>query len=299
MPIILLQSLFFKYTYFYIRDAYQYELEKEYDDLVAMELKLEAIIAALDDDEEEEVKAAFGQEPTDPKWTGCTGTKLKPSQWMCQLQSAMTSSPKINTLNIAGTHDSAAKKGKDIDDRDVPLDAVCHYQSIKQQLEMGYRYFDLRIIYDPNGKQGGEFYFVHYDNKFLSWSALHEELKSFRSATGGTECIILSIKNEMGKENYWKKPFYPNRELTANDFAVPLIKRLKEYQSGPPEDRIYYVGHTEAPTLKECKGRVVFQAKKGKKGAAEWHKGEAWATFEYVCFYGYYTKICNDIGILL
>eukprot|EP01084_Bolivina_argentea_P222897 377242_1 len=110
----------------------------------------------------------WNKEPSNPKWTSCIKKKLNPLKWMCQLQTASNSntSPKLNTLNLPGTHDSAAKSGM----TGITPDAVCQYADINKQLEMGYRWFDLRVIYNPLDKH---FWMVHYNNKFINWDQLH------------------------------------------------------------------------------------------------------------------------------
>lgn len=214
------------------------------------------------------------------KWTACAGQQVSGTNWMCKLnersKATMGTSPLINTINIPGTHDSAAYVHEGVQ---LTADTICQIQSILDQLKMGIRYFDLRVIYDksdqgPNGHGDvtRAFHSCHYKNKLLSWKEIHAQLTEFRQESGGTECIFLAVKDEMGNgkpEEYWKQYWSSTDDNgksvhDANaEFAVPFVKMIKDLNEQSP---MYYIGDT-VPTIEECDGKVVIRAVKGKKGA--------------------------------
>lgn len=136
----------------------------------------------------------------------------------------------ISMINIAGTHDSAAANVS------FAKWAACQSLTIKEQLEAGVRFLDLRLC-----KQGGVFRLVHSTadcfedesrKKLLTFDRVLQWCSDFLRENPG-EAIILSIKKDRGLKGPFDKAFFSSfysKYVSGNDlwFAENRIPKLGE-----------------------------------------------------------------------
>ncbi len=140
----------------------------------------------------------------------------------------------LSELNIAGTHDSATAY--------VAMEnaARCQNKTIKEQLNMGVRFLDIRLT-----KKDNEFYLVHsladcYSDKEktkrMPFSEVLDVCKNFLK-DNPKETLIISIKQDRGIINRWFFPPFYDKYIKGDESGWYLKNRV--------------------PTLGECRGKLV------------------------------------------
>ncbi len=155
------------------------------------------------------------------------------TEWMSYLSDDLY----ISELSIPGTHNSAAEH--------VMLRYVmrCQNTDIKEQLENGYRYLDLRVALD---EKTGQVKLVHNFvschtssnpfSEYLYFDDVTAEIYSFLQQHS-TETVIVNIKIEDG-------------DHSISDIQAQLLSEIKS-------NKDYWYYENEIPTLKEARGRIV------------------------------------------
>ncbi|WAS89834.1 phosphatidylinositol-specific phospholipase C [Nannocystis punicea] len=147
----------------------------------------------------------------------------------------------LHQLTIPGTHDSGTSgllRGGA---------SRCQSMTIQEQLEAGVRFLDIRLV-----PEGNDLRIWHGDSKIGSktnvmFSEVIDVCTGFLGAHG-TECIVMSIKNE--------------HHVSADAFAAALrpfyASALKQGGTDPnnPADRLFYTA-TSMPSLGQVQGQVV------------------------------------------
>lgn len=140
----------------------------------------------------------------------------------------------LSQVNLAGTHDSATAF--------VAMEDMSRCQSltIKQQLELGIRLFDIRL-----NKKGDEFFLIHgladcycekeKKNK-LPFSQVLSDFKDFLEQNP-KELLVVSIKQDRGIMSRRFFPAFYNRYIKG-------------------EENLWYLKN-ENPTLSRCIGKMV------------------------------------------
>lgn len=132
----------------------------------------------------------------------------------------------ITTMSIPGTHDSGATHSI------FDVAGKCQDTTIKQQLELGVRFLDLRLQLVNN-----EFKIVHsFVDQKLKLKSVLKDISTFIKEYN-TEFLIISIKEEANSKN------------SNLDFEEALFKEFKEY-----EDILCY--NNLPNTLKEARGKI-------------------------------------------
>eukprot|EP01084_Bolivina_argentea_P223745 378512_1 len=176
-------------------------------------------------------------------WCTQSLVKMNPKGWMGQL----TQTTRINKINIPGTHESMATRGGKW--------AKCVDYTILEQLNMGYRFFDIRTKW-KNNEIG-----IYHGSEYMktTWTDLHTAAKTFLNGDGKTECILLKVKNINGK--------------TDDKFATEFAKAITAYNAdGENNNDIYWFNRRggNAPTIEYCKKKVVILADGGWKNKKAW-----------------------------
>eukprot|EP01084_Bolivina_argentea_P257167 433209_1 len=171
-----------------------------------------------------------------------TANQLSLKSWMHQLET-INAGRRITAINIPGTHESMATRGGDW--------AVCNVYTITQQLNMGYRFFDIRVKWRNN-----ELGIYHGPISMQqTWDDLHQQLVLFfHDAVGAAappisahECVILKVKDQGGSK--------PGK--FARNFAAAITAYNTHVNN---RNHIYYFRRTnqiKAPTLTRCAGKAV------------------------------------------
>lgn len=144
----------------------------------------------------------------------------------------------ISELYLPGSHDSATKYV------DLAFFAKCQSLTIKQQLEAGVRYLDIRLATDTiNGKDTLSFYhgFCRCRTGAFPWSKpleLDDVLDVCYEFLNGhkLETIVFAVKQERGSD--------------TESFEKMLFTKIAKWQD------YWYLGET-VPTLEECRGKLV------------------------------------------
>lgn len=140
----------------------------------------------------------------------------------------------ISAVNVPGTHDSCTAF--------CTLENMsrCHSLTIKEQLELGIRLFDIRL-----NKSGDEFYLVHaladcFTDKEkttkLTFGMVLDEFRSFLKENP-EETLIVSVKQDRGIINRWFFPPFYDKYIKGNEKEWFLENRI--------------------PILSECRGKMV------------------------------------------
>ena len=148
----------------------------------------------------------------------------------------------ITQITIPGTHDSAADHDhcyESVSCKDNHLMVVCQTSNIQDQMEMGVRFFDVRLAYDQHGGRGFEFHHKPYDLKqsigdAVGWA--EDFLKENPS-----EFLIWLVKQEHTDEDadaFWR------------DLSAEFTDRSIEFYS---EKKIL--------TVREARGKVIVMAR--------------------------------------
>jgi 1-phosphatidylinositol phosphodiesterase len=130
-------------------------------------------------------------------------------------------------MSISGTHDSGATHSI------FDVSGKCQELNIKQQLNVGVRFFDLRLLLDND-----DFRIIHgpVDQK-LPFDNVLKDLTSFIS-TYDSEFIIISIKQESSDIN------------STKSFEEVLLEKLQQYEE------LISFNNTLPQTVKEARGKI-------------------------------------------
>ena len=143
--------------------------------------------------------------------------------WM----SKVSDDTRIIDMSIPGTHDAGATHSL------FDVAGKCQDLTIKQQLNVGTRFFDLRLQL-----VGDEFNIVHsFVDQSLKFKSVLKDLTSFVKEYN-TEFIIISIKQDASSKN------------NARSFEEVLLDNLKEY-----EDIISFSKNLPN-TVKDARGKI-------------------------------------------
>ena len=149
------------------------------------------------------------------------GTDYTPKNWMASIDGKLT----LAQFTIPGAHDSATDK--------VPL-GHCQTVGVKQQLNMGARFLDIRLKVDFKGNLNCYHGFV---NCLTSFKSVMNDIVSFLKANP-TECVIMSIKNE-------------------GDESAQFEKALVEKWIDSSKYKDYFYTDDSIPTLDDVRGKIV------------------------------------------
>ncbi len=153
---------------------------------------------------------------------------------MKKLFSVLPDDIHLSEVNIPGTHDSCTAF--------CTLENMsrCHSLTVKEQLELGIRLFDIRL-----GKSGNEFYLVHAladcftdgeKKSKLSFGMVLEEFRAFLKENPD-ETLVVSVKQDRGIINRWFFPAFYEKYIEGNEAE-------------------WYLDNGN-PTLKQCRGKMV------------------------------------------
>lgn len=159
-------------------------------------------------------------------------TGYTPKNWMASIDGSLT----LAQFTIPGAHDSATDK--------VPL-GHCQTVGVKQQLNMGARFLDIRLKVDSKGNLNCYHGFV---NCLTSFKSVMNDIVSFLKANP-TECVIMSVKNEDGD-------------------SAPFEKALVEKWIDSSKYAEYFYTENSIPTLDDVRGKIVFMRRYISFGAA-------------------------------
>ena len=168
------------------------------------------------------------------------------SSWMAKL----SDSTKISALSLPGSHDSGATHSI------ADFSGKCQDYGIKPQLQMGVRFFDIRLK-----NSGGNLRIMHgFIDQKLSYDTFLDEVNAFIN-THEKETIFLSIKNEATDSG------------TSEEFASAVLSTSKAHLGEK-----WAAPRTMPTTIGEVRGKVVllsrFQADYGVDCYSGW-PGEA------------------------
>ncbi len=149
------------------------------------------------------------------------------NNWMKQLRS----SRKISEFNIPGTHESCARYGGGLSE--------CQTMSLKEQLDAGIRFIDIRCRHVGDGKSSNSF-MIHHGPIFqkLSFGTGVRDVCIDFLKENPTECIIMSIKDEYNPDN------------TTQTFEETLNSYIAGFED-------YWYLEATVPTLDEVRGKIV------------------------------------------
>ncbi len=155
------------------------------------------------------------------------------ADWMAKLDDGL----RLSEVNIPGTHNSGTQYV------DLMFFSRCQSMSVKEQLEAGYRYLDIRVgVTEP----GGELVLMHgftvcrpsyFTRKPLLLRAVVEECAQFL-AKHPTETVLFVVKHEHG-------------DISTAD----MERKIDEIVTGAP-GQLWYEGDT-LPTVGEARGKIV------------------------------------------
>lgn len=136
----------------------------------------------------------------------------------------------ISEISIPGSHDSGAKYS--IGD----LSGKCQDVEISNQLVYGVRFLDIRLQYN----KPGDFSIIHgIVDERRDYSDIYADCRAFLE-NYPSETIIMSVKNETGKNN--------------DVFAKEFEKTIDEYPDS------WYLGN-DIPKLDQVRGKIVLFAR--------------------------------------
>lgn len=156
----------------------------------------------------------------------------------------------LSEINIAGTHDSCTAH--------CTLENMsrCQSLSVKEQLELGIRLFDIRLY-----KSGKAFYLCHAladcftdeaKTTKLSFDRVLDDFRTFLRENP-QETLIVSVKQDRGIMNRFFFPAFYDRYIKDNEIEWYL--------------------KNEIPTLGDCRGKMVLMRRC--KVFPWWKKGES------------------------
>jgi 1-phosphatidylinositol phosphodiesterase len=138
---------------------------------------------------------------------------------------------KLSALNIPGTHETCARYGGGL--------VACQTLSLKEQLEAGIRFIDIRCRHVGDGK-GNDVFTIHHGLVFQNLrfgEGVRDVCIDFLKANP-TECIVMSIKEEYEPDNV-------TRTFEAT---------FDWYLQGT--ENFWYLGNV-IPTLDSVRGKIV------------------------------------------
>ncbi|MGP1587145.1 MAG: phosphatidylinositol-specific phospholipase C domain-containing protein [Treponemataceae bacterium] len=170
------------------------------------------------------------------------------SNWMTNLDDSIT----INKINLPGTHDSASEYVQ------LAYFARCQTKSIKNQLENGYRYLDIRLGIENLEDGTQKLKLMHgFTNCKTSWQksapllyldSVLEQCYSFLK-DNQSESIVFCVKQEYGSES-------------VTDFQNLLFS----YINKNPE--LWYL-ENKIPELKDVRGKIILARRFQNEAAIE------------------------------
>ena len=182
------------------------------------------------------------------------------TNWMGQLaQNDAYKNIFITQMNIPGTHESLAIYGGSY--------TKCMAYSIKDQLNMGFRFFDIRLGYKKDDTRNKEWLEGRHGKKVIgtdqkiTLTKLSEAVSAWLREHG-SECIIFKIKNELDDKH--------------KEFAKVFSNVMSTF------DKLYHVYGKEIPKLSDCAGKVVVMI--DVKSKATWTKDDIFATKSFIPF---------------
>ena len=159
-------------------------------------------------------------------------TETVSAEWMAKLDDGL----RLNEIVLPGTHDAATQYAQ------LAFITKCQALSIGEQLEVGYRYLDIRLELLSDGSFRLMHGFTKCKTGPLPWDgalgldALLEQCYAFLKAHP-TETVVFAVKQEHGDQS-------------VGDFAKALERKIAE------EPGLWYLG-SELPTLGEARGKLV------------------------------------------
>jgi GH18 family chitinase len=147
--------------------------------------------------------------------------------WMKQLRD----DTQLSGFNIPGTHETCSRYGGGL--------VACQSLPLKDQLEAGIRFIDIRCRHVGDGK-GNDVFTIHHDLIYQNLNfgeGVRDVCIDFLKANP-TECIIMSIKEEYNPDNV-------TRSFDAT---------FEWYLQGT--ETLWYLGNT-IPTLDSVRGKIV------------------------------------------
>jgi hypothetical protein len=148
----------------------------------------------------------------------------------------------ITQITIPGTHDSAADHDhcyESVSCKDNHLMVVCQTSNIQDQMEMGIRFFDVRLAYDQHDDRAFEFHHGPYDLKQSLYDAIKWATDFLEE--NPSEFLVWLIKQEhtsADADAFWR------------DLSSELADRSIEFYS---KKKILTVG--------EARGKVIIMAR--------------------------------------
>jgi len=170
----------------------------------------------------------------------CADYSPSGKDWMKNLDDDLL----ITQITIPGTHDSAADHDHCAENqacKDVIWAASTQTFNIQDQMEMGIRFFDIRLAYDEHNDRAFEFHHGPYDLKQSLYDAIEWATDFLKK--NPSEFLIWLIKQEhtdASAENFWY------------DLSAQLADRSIDFYS---KKKILTVG--------EARGKVIVMARNG------------------------------------
>ena len=153
-----------------------------------------------------------------------------PKNWMKSIDGSLT----LAQFTVPGTHDSTTEK--------VPL-GHCQTVGVRQQLNMGARFLDIRLKVDAKGNLNCYHGFV---NCLTSFKSVMTDVVNFLKANP-SECVIMSVKDE---DDVGTKP----ADISARKrFEKALVENWIESSKYAE----YFYTDDSIPTLDEVRGKIV------------------------------------------
>jgi hypothetical protein len=146
----------------------------------------------------------------------------------------------LTEITIPGTHDSGTSGLNSL------TASWCQSLTIEQQIEAGIRFLDIRLV-----PEGNDFRIWHGSlaegETNVMFSQVIETCRTFFGAHG-SECIVMSIKNEHGTPDL---AFEQQIQALYANTPRPGVSIVNG-----PDDRLFYTAAT-VPTLGQAKGQIV------------------------------------------
>ena len=159
---------------------------------------------------------------------------------------------KLNQINIPGTHDSSTFRIAVTDENNNNIYRT-QYKSIKDQLNIGVRYFDIRMAWNPIG----QIHIVHDVAECKDENGQNIFLKNILNDCSEflnehkSETVILHLKLE--DSNNLNHEFIKNQ---VNEYINDYIKNDKMFNTELPENK------TRMPKLEEVRSKIVIVTRK-------------------------------------
>lgn len=170
------------------------------------------------------------------KYYGKVDPTLDSKNWMAEVEDDMP----LNLINLPGTHDSSTQYVQ------LAFFSKCQNKSIGEQLEMGYRYLDMRLAIEKAENGSAQFKTMHgFTNCRTSWMPWAEKLYLDNVLEDcyefldkhPTETIVFCVKQERGDES-----------------VTEVQELLNTYVE---KNASYWYTENKVPTLGEVRGKIV------------------------------------------